>query len=103
MSIVSKVDAEFRVEATEAIVAAMKLAMTSPMTPAGSRWKISVGYTEIRRGPGADSSRMAQVPGSTIRNSTGSFSSPASSTPRRPFSTSCADSTRWTMNWFVHQ
>jgi hypothetical protein len=43
MSIVSRVEAEFRVEATEAIVAAMKLATTSPIKPAGSRLKISVG------------------------------------------------------------
>ena len=101
-SMVTSVAAELKVLAMEDMIAAKKPAITMPTSPTGSRSKISVGYT--RSGlSSCGYSRMAAVPGSTITYSTGSFSRPANSAPQRPWFSSFADSTRWTMNWLVHQ
>ncbi len=99
---VISVAAELSVEATDAMVAATKPAATNPSNPGGSNLNIRVGYT--RSGCArCGNSRIAQVPGRTMRNSTGSFNTPANNAPQRPSSRLRAASTRCTMNWFVHQ
>ena len=48
-------------------------------------------------------SNSAQVPGKTMKNNTGSFSSPANRAPQRAWSMFLADSTLCTIDWLVHQ
>src|SRR5208282_6925681 len=101
-SIVISVEAELSIEAIETMVAAMNPATTRPTRPDGSKFKISVGYTASARGSFGNSSN-AQVPGKTIKNSTGNFNKPANNAPQRAWSIFFADNMRCTIDWLVHQ